>query len=167
MERSQEKLLLLGPVVERHQTDILDPLIGRAFGLLARAGRLPPAPDVLAGRDLKVEYVSALAQAQRLSAAQGVRQLAGDVSRFAAMAPEVLDKIDFDQAVDELASIAGAPAGIVRSDEDVQLLRRERALKQAEQAGRALLESAGLEAGREAGRRAGARAAAVMERHYA
>ncbi|MFV0421688.1 portal protein [Oleidesulfovibrio sp.] len=171
MERSQEKLLLLGPVVERHQTDILDPLIGRAFGLLARAGRLPAAPDVLAGRQLKVEYVSALAQAQLLSAAQGVRQLAGDVARFAAMAPQVLDKFDFEQAVDELASIVGAPARIVRSDEDVQRIRDERL--QAEIAGRqlALLEEAGREArkegrngaGSEAGRKAGEKLAKRVE----
>lgn len=126
MERSQEKFLMLGPVVERHQTDILDPLITRCFGLLQRAGKLPPAPLSLQGREIKVEYVSSLAQAQRASMAQGIRQLAADVASFASFAPEVLDKLNFDKAVDELAEISGAPARVLRSDKDVQKEREER-----------------------------------------
>ncbi len=126
MERGQEKLLMLGPVIERHQTEILDPLLVRAFGIVNRAGLLPPPPLSLRGQDLRVEYVSALAQAQRTGGAEAIRRLTGEVSGIAAIAPEVLDKIDFEQAVDELASMAGVPARIVRSDAEVRDLRRAR-----------------------------------------
>lgn len=126
MERSQEKLLMLGPVIERYQTEILDPLISRSFGILSRAGALPPVPPELAGEEMNIEYVSVLAQAQKQSAGHAIRQLAGDVERMATVAPQVLDKLDFDQCVDQLAAIAGAPARIIRSADEVRGVREAR-----------------------------------------
>ena len=122
-ERGEEKMLLLGPVIERHQTEILDPLLVRVFGLASRAGLLPEPPPSMRGGELKVEYVSSLAQAQRRGGAEAVRRLAAEVSSMAAVSPGVLDKIDFDQAVDELAAISGVPARLVRSDAEVAALR--------------------------------------------
>lgn len=132
-ERGQEKLLMLGPVIERHQTELLDPLLTRTYGILRRAGALPPNPPELEGLEMRVEYVSALAQAQRLGAAQSIRQFAAEVTALSATAPGVLDKIDFEQAVDELASIGGVPARVVRSDAEVLRLRAEREAVQAAQ----------------------------------
>ncbi len=124
-ERGQEKLLMLGPVIERHQTELLDPLLTRTYGILRRAGALPPNPPELEGLEMRVEYVSALAQAQRMGAAQSIRQLA--------TAPGVLDKVDFEQAVDELAAIGGVPAKVVRSDAEVLRLRAAREAGQTAQ----------------------------------
>jgi len=130
-ERGQEKLLMLGPVIERHQTELLDPLLTRTYGILRRAGALPPNPPELEGLEMRVEYVSALAQAQRMGAAQSIRQFAAEVTALSATAPGVLDKIDFEQAVDELASIGGVPAKVVRSDAEVARLRAAREADQA------------------------------------
>ncbi len=134
MERGQEKLLMLGPVIERHQTEILDPLITRSFGILLRGGQLPPVPAELSGKEMHVEYVSSLAQAQKLSSANAVRQLTADVGQLASASPQVLDKVDFDQCVDELAAIAGAPARIIRPDDAVRRMREERDRAEAQQA---------------------------------
>jgi len=123
LERSQEKMVMLGPVIERHQTEILDPLLSRMLGVLQRSGKMPAAPPELEGRALEVEYVSVLAQAQKMSGANAIRQLTEQVGRMATVAPSVLDKLDFDQCVDELASTAGVPARILRSDEDVAARR--------------------------------------------
>ncbi|MCT4536306.1 portal protein [Halodesulfovibrio sp.] len=131
LERSQEKMVMLGPVIERHQTEILDPLLARMLGVLQRSGRLPVAPPELEGRGLQVEYVSVLAQAQKLASSNAIRQLTEQVGRMATVAPSVLDKLDFDQCVDELASTAGVPARILRSDEEVATLRNA-AKEQAE-----------------------------------
>ncbi|SIO36776.1 portal protein [Halodesulfovibrio marinisediminis] len=130
LERSQEKMVMLGPVIERHQTEILDPLLARMLGVLQRSGRMPEAPPELDGRALEVEYVSVLAQAQKLAGSNAIRQLTEQVGRMATVAPSVLDKLDFDQCVDELASTAGVPARVLRSDEDVAA-RREAARAQA------------------------------------
>ncbi len=127
MERGQEKLLMLGPVIERHQTEILNPLLARVFGLVERSGLVEEAPESMGGELLRVEYVSNLAQAQRLGSAEAIKQLTAEVASLASVCPEVLDKIDFDQAVDELAMIAGVSSRIVRSDAEVEDLRTQRA----------------------------------------
>lgn len=134
-ERGEEKLLMLGPVIERHQTELLDPLLERTYGILKRSGMLPPAPPALEGRTMRVEYVSTLAQAQRAVTAQAIRGFASDVAALAKFSPEILDKIDFEQAVDELASIAGVPAKIVRSDTEVTTLRLARAQAEGDSTG--------------------------------
>lgn len=155
MERSQEKLLMLGPVIERYQTEILDPLITRSFGMLHRKGLLPPVPPELAGEEMNIEYVSVLAQAQKQSSGNAIRQLTSEVARLASVAPQVLDKIDFDQCVDELAAITGSPARIIRSDDDVQKRRAEQQaaiqqqakLEQAMQLTRSAKDLSGVETG--------------------
>lgn len=133
LERSQEKMIMLGPVIERHQTEILDPLLARMLGVLQRSGKMPPVPPELEGKALEVEYVSVLAQAQKLSGTNAIRQLTEQVGRMATVVPSVLDKLDFDQCVDELASTAGVPARVLRSDEDVAA-RRETAQMQLNEA---------------------------------
>ncbi|MGQ0584376.1 MAG: portal protein [Reyranella sp.] len=58
-ERRAEKLVMLGPVLERLHDDLLEPLIGRVFQLMARAGHIPPPPFAeLDGLRLQPEYVS-------------------------------------------------------------------------------------------------------------
>ncbi len=131
MEKQAEKLLMLGPIVERLQSELLDPLVMRCFGLLESSGLLPPPPPELlgyaaSGGRLRTEYVSMLTQAQKLSGSQSILQLVEVAGRMAAADREVLDKIDFAQALDELSLVAGVPAGVVRSDEDVARLRRHR-----------------------------------------
>lgn len=131
MEKQAEKLLMLGPIVERLHSELLDPLTLRCFELLDAAGALPPAPpEVLryaaAGGELKIEYVSMLSQAQKLSGSQSIMQLLEVAGRMAAGRPEVLDKIDFEQALDELSLVTGVPSGVVRPDDEVAELRARR-----------------------------------------
>lgn len=134
MEKQAEKLLMLGPIVERLQSELLDPLVTRCFGLLELSGLLPPAPPELmgyaaSGGRLRTEYVSMLSQAQKLSGSQSILQLIEVAGRMASANKEVLDKIDFEQALDELSLVTGVPAGVVRSDDDVARLRQEREMK--------------------------------------
>ncbi|EPR44573.1 Bacteriophage head-to-tail connecting protein [Desulfovibrio sp. X2] len=131
MEKQAEKLLMLGPIVERLQSELLDPLVERCFSLAERAGLVPPPPPemtgyLLSGGRMRVEYVSMLSQAQKLSGSQSIMQLLSVAGQMAAAEHEVLDKIDFEQALDELSLITGVPAGIVRPDEEVARLRARR-----------------------------------------
>lgn len=98
-ERHEEKMLVLGPVLERLKSELLDPLIHRAFCLLLRQGMLPPAPPLIQGVPLHVEYISMIAQAQK---AAGLKTLAQGVSYAALLAqnnPAVLETLDFSQAM--------------------------------------------------------------------
>lgn len=132
----EEKVTMLGPVLERQNDEKLDPAIDRAFSIALRRGLLPPPPQELEGSTLKIEYVSLLAQAQRLVAASSIDRYTGfigglaKVQADAGQAPTVFDKIDFDQAADEYANALGVPATIIRSDEQVETLREARAQQQ-------------------------------------
>jgi hypothetical protein len=126
-ERHEEKLLMLGPVLERQNEDLLDPLIDRTFAIMLRRGLLPPAPPEIAGQDLKVEYISIMAQAQKLVATAGIERFVGFAGNLAQAYPEILDKIDMDQVVDEYGDMLGVPQKIVRPDEVVAAIRQQRA----------------------------------------
>jgi len=132
-ERHEEKLLALGPVIERLHNENLDPAISRTFNIMHRAGILPEPPQELQGMDLKVQFISTLAQAQRAVAIQGIERMAGFVGNLVAVYPSVADKFDADQAVDEYADATGVPAGVVKSDDAVQKVRDAKAKDQAAQ----------------------------------
>lgn len=144
--RKEEKMLMLGPVLERLNDELLDPLIDRTFGLMLEQsapiwaglmpGRpaLPPPPKELAGMDLRVEYTSILAQAQKALGVSSIERTVGFAGNLAGLNPEVLDKLDMDQAVDEYAAMIGVPPTMLRSDDQIAQIRQQRAEAQAQQA---------------------------------
>lgn len=131
-ERHEEKMLMLGPVLERLENELLDPLIERVFAIMDRMGLLPQPPEDLGGKLLQVEYISVLAQAQRMVGIEGIERLSRFVGEFAPLKPEVLDKVDFDEAIEQYARKLGVPAAVVVSDEAVAALREQRAEQQAQ-----------------------------------
>lgn len=122
-ERHEEKMLMLGPVLERLQNELLQPLIDLTFDMCTDAGILPPPPPELQGMDLSVEFVSTLAQAQRVISAQGTDRLLGTVASMAQLYPGVVDKIDFDQVVDDYGDMFGVNPEIILTDEAVASIR--------------------------------------------
>ena len=122
-QRNAEKLLMLGPVVGRHQTDILDPAISATYAALDKMGGIPPSPPEIRGLNVRVEFVSVLAQAQRLPLATSARNLMADVMGMAQAVPDVLDKIDFDRSIDIISAIEGVPPKIIRSADTVAQMR--------------------------------------------
>lgn len=125
--RQEEKMLMLGPVLERAHAELLNPLIDRAFSAMLEAGVLPPPPEELFGVNLRVDYISVLAQAQKAVATTSIERLTGFVGNLVAVYPTIADKYDADQAVDEYADMLGAPPTLVRSDEAVAAIREARA----------------------------------------
>tara|TARA_R110000787_G_C13443392_1_gene446702 strand:+ start:24355 stop:26025 length:1671 start_codon:yes stop_codon:yes gene_type:complete len=132
-EKHEEKLLMLGPVLERLHTELLDPLIDRTFNILQQNGVLPEPPPELQNKDLNVEYVSVLAQAQRLVATGAVDRLVGFTSQVAAVWPEARHKVNASRAIDEYAESLGVDPSMVRSDEEVAAM----ALAEQQQAAQA------------------------------
>ncbi len=133
LARRRESLQQLGPVMSAYEPNVLSPLLHRTAATLDRAGLLPPPPPDLAAFPLllKMDFVSPLANALRQTGAETTRALLQDAALLAQMQPEVLDKLDLDQAVDELASGLGVPGNIVRADTDVAAIRQARATAQA------------------------------------
>lgn len=138
-ERHEEKLLMLGPVLERLQNELLSPLIDIAFNYASEAKILPEAPPEIAGITLKVEFISVLAQAQRAVASQGIDRLLGTVGQLAALKPDILDKVDLDQAIDDYSDMFGVNPKLIIPDDAVAQIRAERAkAQQAAQAAAAM-----------------------------
>lgn len=134
-ERHEEKLLMLGPVLERLQSELLDVIIDRTFNIMSDMNLLPPIPQELRGMEIKTEYISLLAQAQKLVGTTSIEQTVGFVGNLAATFPEAIDKLDADEAIDQYADAVGVPPKIIRSDDTVERIRfeRQQAAQQAAQ----------------------------------
>lgn len=100
-ERRQEKMLLLGPVLQRLKTELLDPLIERTYYILLRQGVIPPAPEALYGLEMHVTYISTIAQAQRASALEPLAQGVEFAARLAQADPSVQAQINYKRALAE------------------------------------------------------------------
>ena len=145
-ERHEEKLLALGPVLEQLNQDLLDPLIDTTFSMLERQRLLPEPPEELQGVQLKVEYLSIMAQAQKTIGIAGVERFAGFVRSIAegSQDPSVLDKVDIDQMIDVYGDLTSVPPGIVRTDDAVEEIRQGRQkAAQAQQSAESLQNVAG------------------------
>lgn len=139
MDRRRRSAELMGPTVSAYEPRVLNPLIERVFALLDEAGMLPPPPDGLSEwATLSVSYQSPMAQMLEQSGAVATVQFMEQVAPLVQVNPEIFDKLDTDQMVDELAQRMGVPASIIRSDEQVAAIRRQRAEAQAAQQAQAV-----------------------------
>ena len=126
-EKHEEKLLMLGPVLERFHDEMLKPLIERTFGILQDAGVLPEPPPDLQDREINIEFVSVLAQAQQMVAVNGIQEVARYVGELSQIWPEAKNKFDAMQSVDNFANAMGTDPKLTRSNDEAN------AITQAEQ----------------------------------
>ncbi|AQW29119.1 portal protein [Ralstonia syzygii] len=129
-ERHEEKMLMLGPVLERLHNELLDPLVEMTFARMIGAGIVPPPPQELQGQDLNVEFVSMLAQAQRAVGTNSVDRFVGNLGQVAQFKPDVLDKFDSDKWADVYADMLGVDPELIVADDKVALVRQQRAQQQ-------------------------------------
>ena len=137
-ERHEEKLLILGPVLERLHNELLSPLIELTFARMVSSGILPPPPPELEGIDLDVEFISTLAQAQRAIATNGLDRYLIGLGGVAQMRPEVLDKFDADKWVDVYSDALGVDPSLIIAGDKVAIVRQKRAEVEAEMQATAL-----------------------------
>lgn len=137
MQRAQEKGQLLGPVIDRLQTELLGPLIEREIDILAMAGEFddlePPEILMEAGGELRIEYDAPINRLQRAEGAVAVLRTVEAIAPLAQIDPSVLDAIDPDEALKVLAHANGMPPKVMRSPEDIAALRDQRAQQQQAQ----------------------------------
>lgn len=135
-ERHEEKLLALGPVLEQLNQDLLDPLIDITFEIMLNQGLIPEPPKEIQGGKVEVEYISIMAQAQKLTGIGGMERFVGMVGQIvqSTQNPSLLDKVDQDQFIDVYGDLLSVPPGVIRADQDVALIRQDRAKAQQAQA---------------------------------
>lgn len=126
-ELAAEKMALLGPVLSRLNVDMLDPLIEAAYAIMLAAGRVQPPPEALNAQPITVKYVSILHTEQQSTSRLGAMiRLTDFLALVSPASPECADKLDADQAVDEAAKVLAVPSRIIRPDQQVADIRRQR-----------------------------------------
>lgn len=125
-ERHEEKLLMLGPVMERLHNELLEPLVDITFTHMVAAGVIPPAPEEMQGMDLSIEFVSMLAQAQRAIGTNSIDRFVGNLGAVAQFKPDVLDKFDADQWTDIYSEMLGVDPSLIIADKNVAIIRKAR-----------------------------------------
>lgn len=136
IERREEKMLMLGPALERLHDELLDKALKRVFKVLMRKGLLrEPPPELLdylreSGTDLEIEYVSILAQAQKSVGLTAIERVLGLAGNLAAVKPTVMDKVDDEASLDHYADLLGAPVDMLLSDDEMAEVRAQRAQQQ-------------------------------------
>ncbi|WP_214051359.1 portal protein [Morganella morganii] len=130
-EMREEKLLMLGPVLQRLDSELLDKLINRTFSVMAENNLLPVPPDEMQGMQLKVEYISVMAQAQKAIGVSSIERFIGFTSGIGQFSPDALDKINVDETIDAYAASIGVPPSVVATNEQVAQIREQRAQQQA------------------------------------
>lgn len=157
--RQEEKISMLGPVIERNENELLDRVITITFnamveqskprwmGLLPGEPLIPPPPEELEDMQLDVGYISILAQAQKSVATSSIERAASFTGMLIQSGfQDAGDKFNSDAAQDEYYEAIGAPPTILRGDEEVAAIRDARAQQQAQlmaqQQGQALADGA-------------------------
>lgn len=123
--RKEEKLVLLGSVLERFENEALDPAINRIFGCMQRAGLIPPAPESIQNADLEIQYDSILSAAQRAVGVIPTERWLTMVGNVAAIYPSAVNIPNFDQLLRDYARDIGVPARGINSVEDASALTQE------------------------------------------
>ena len=134
MQLQEEKMLMLGPVLNRLDAELLDPAVDRIFNIMNRQGKLPPPPREIQGLPLTVEYVSILARAQRMQEVTQVDRWLGTIGSMAQSDPTVIDNVDRDATASFYAESLGVPAKLQNSEEKKMAIRGARAQAQAQEA---------------------------------
>lgn len=119
---------LLGPTLGRLEQELLNPLIERAFGIMLRAGALPPPPSELqeameGGEEIDIEYESPLALAQRSQELQSIERALSITAPLIELKPELEDNFDVDEIVRHIAMLAGMPSKLLRDRDSRKQLR--------------------------------------------
>jgi len=144
--KQQEKMLDLGPVLEQLNQDMLDPLIDIIWYIMQNAvlpsgePMIPKPPDIIAGQDIKVEYVSIMALAQKANMLGSYDRFSMFVGQLAQVDPSVLDMVNRDKLVFHYAEMCGVATDVTVDEDKVAAIRQQRAQQQAAQQKMAMVE---------------------------
>jgi hypothetical protein len=133
MQRTEESMRLLGPMLGRQQAEFLKPLVERIFNIMYRRGLLPEIPEVLQDRELNIQYSSLIARTQRMTEGQNILRTMEAATPFINADQTVLDNLNGDEAFKTIARIYGFPQRAINDKKVVEGIRQGRAEAQQKQ----------------------------------
>lgn len=140
--RREEKLVLLGPVLDRFQSEALDPAIRRIFSIMLRNGLFQPIPPELEDANAQIAYTSVLADAQRAVAAAPLERFVAFVGNLAGAVPEALAVPNWPALIRDYGKAVGVSDRNVKTEEEVAQEIEQAKAAQAMQQGAEMLPQA-------------------------
>jgi hypothetical protein len=125
--RRSGAMVMLGPVLERIQYELLDPIVDRTFSVMARAGVIPPPPPEIAGQNIDIEYISMLLTAQLASATSGIERTLQLAGGLVGADPGVMDNLNLDFAIAKYSTLMNNDPRLIRSPDELKGIRQQRA----------------------------------------
>lgn len=134
--RSQEKGILMAPVVARVVPEAIHPVVSRTSSIMEKAGRAPQPPESLLalGGGLRIKYDSPLTKAQKAKEGEGFLRVAEASQAVGAVEPRALVRINWSKGLEQYARVAGVSESIIRSDDEVDEIINSQAEAQAQAA---------------------------------
>ena len=127
-QKNAEKLLILGPVLERLYVDFLNKLVDRTFNQCVRA-KIPlmmQAPPEMKGQPLKVRYTGSLAMAQRSVANQGIDHFTMFIGGLMkAGFTTAADSLNVDETIAVYGRNEGIPPKLILPPEAIAAARQQ------------------------------------------
>jgi hypothetical protein len=129
--RHEERLMVFGAILERLNSELFSDLIDRIYLILDNFGMIPEPPQEIIDKQIKVEYVSILAQAQKAVATGSIEQVLAFTGNVAQLDPSAINKVDIKEAIDQYADLVGTPPKIIRPDDQVAAIEQAQAAQMA------------------------------------
>jgi hypothetical protein len=116
--RKEEKLVLLGAVLERFENEALDPVIRRVFRIMQRKELFPEPPEGLDEAQIEVEYVSILTDAQKAVGTATIERFLQVYANILPLAPETKATVNMDEVLRDYGDRLNTPANYFNTREE-------------------------------------------------
>lgn len=126
MQRTEEKIRLLGPLLGRQQSEFLRPLIERVYEICERRKLFPVAPEAIRGKKIDVKYRSMIAKAQLQSEAQNLQRVFAAAAPFIQLDPQAALVVDCEEGIRFAAQLYGLPQRLIRNRQDIEKIKEDR-----------------------------------------
>lgn len=139
MQRRQDAMRLLSPMIGRQTKEFLRPLIERVFEIMRRRGLIQVPQEVIEILEenkldgFAVTYSSPIAKAQKIEEGNSIQRTLQAVAPLVALDPRVMDNFNADQAARRIAKNNGYPQDAMRSIREREAIRAAVEQAQAEQ----------------------------------
>lgn len=139
LQRTEEKLRLLGPILGRQHYEFLEPVIARVLRIALDRDQLKPLPAkledaILSGSGkLQVRYTSQIAKAQKTSEADNFTRMLQTIMPLMEMKPGMMDNFDEDVLARKMAEVFDVHHTVIKDIKERDQERQARAQQEQQQ----------------------------------
>ena len=130
IERRQQGLMVISPVLSRLYAEWLNPLIKKTFKWMLNRGLLSPPPDALMNAPYKINYISPMAVTRRASISQSFMTAMSASQVLLQIDPSVMQNLDVDAVFRSLMSQNNVDPTFLKTENEVKRMREQQQQQQ-------------------------------------